>query len=127
MFDSGYALQPVAFGLKFAGAFCGATFLQLELSSKLQAAGVNATAYAAKLASGRTSIIILNKDAEKDLALAVDFGSGNSGEVESELLRAPSLESREAHITRSPQREHLKQGQCELTVPRGTGIRATLI
>ncbi len=127
MFDSGYALQPVAYGLKFAGAFCGATFLQLDLSSKLQAAGVNATAYAAKLASGRTSIIILNKDAEKDLALTVDFGSGNSGAVESELLGAPSLESREAHITRSPQREHLKQGQCELTVPRGTGIRATLI
>jgi hypothetical protein len=34
---------------------------------KLQAAGVNATAYAVKLPGGQTFVIILNKDAAVDL------------------------------------------------------------
>jgi hypothetical protein len=37
-------LEPVAYGLKFAGSFSGGTLLKTEFSTKLQAAGVNATA-----------------------------------------------------------------------------------
>ena len=53
----------------------GASLIQADLTSKLQAAGVNASAYAAKLAGGQTSVIILNKDTENDLALDLDFGA----------------------------------------------------
>ena len=126
-FDSEYALQPVAFGLKFAGAFSGATFLALDLTSKLQASGVNATGYTARLANGRTSVIILNKDSEKDLTLTLDFGTGTAGVLEFETLHAPALDSREAHITRSPQKEHLNHGKFEVTVPRASGMRLALI
>src|SRR5246500_5478080 len=100
-FGSDYALEPVAYGLKFAGSFNGGTLLKTDFSAKLQAAGVNATAYAAKLRGGQTSVIILNKDAGADLEVELDFGRGVSGAVETEILQAPALASREAHITTS--------------------------
>jgi len=126
-FDSRYALQPVAYGFKFASAFCGATFFNLDLTAKLQASGVNATAYAAKLHGGRTSIILLNKDAAKDLALTIEFGAGGSGMVGMETLRAPSLDSREAHISLEAERGHLKQGSYDVTIPHASGLRLTLV
>jgi len=48
-FGSEYLLEPVAYGLKFAGSFSGGTLLKTEFPTKLHDAGVNATAYAAKL------------------------------------------------------------------------------
>src|SRR5580658_7325045 len=48
-FGSDYILEPVAVGLKFAGSLSGGSFLSADLTSNLEAAGVNATAYAAKL------------------------------------------------------------------------------
>ncbi len=125
-FGSDYLLEPVAYGLKFAGSFSGGTLLKTEFSTKLQAAGVNATAYAAKLPGGRTSVIILNKDGLADLELELDFASGMSGATETETLHAPSLDSREAHITASKKFDSLKQGKCTVIVPRATGLRLTL-
>jgi len=119
-------LEPVAYGLKFAGSFSGGTLLKSEFSTKLQDAGVNATAYAAKLPGGRTSVIILNKDAIADLEVELDFGHGVSGAVETEILRAPALDSREAHITTSTKTDSLKEGKCSVTVPHATGLRLTL-
>jgi hypothetical protein len=66
-FGSDYVLEPVAYGLKFAGSFSGRILLKTDFSTKLQDAGVNATAYAAKLPGGHTSVIILDKDAAADL------------------------------------------------------------
>jgi hypothetical protein len=126
-FDSKYELEPVAFGLMFAGSFSGAKFVNVDLSSKLRASGVNATAYAAKFANGKRSVIVLNKDAEKDLALTLDFGSGATGAVESDFLRAPSLDSREAHIVRAPQVIHLDHGRSDVIVPHASGMRLTLV
>ena len=117
-FGSDYVLEPVAYGLKFAGSFSGGTLLKTEFSTKLQAAGVNATAYAAKLPGGQTSVIILNKDAAADLEVELDFGRGMSGVVETETLHAPALDSREAHITTSTKTDSLKQGKCSVTVPQ---------
>jgi hypothetical protein len=125
-FGSEYVLEPVAYGLKFAGSFSGGTLLKTELSTKLQAAGVNATAYAAKLAGGKTSVIILNKDAAADLEVEFDFGRDASGAVQTETLHAPGLDSREAHITTSTKSDSLKQGKCFVTVPHATGLRVTL-
>jgi hypothetical protein len=126
-FGSDYVLEPVAYGLKFAGSFSGGTLLKTEFSTKLQATGVNATAYAAKLPGAQTSVIILNKDAAADLEVELDFGRDASGVVQTETLHAPALDSREAHITTSTKSESLKQGQCAVTVPRGTGLRMAVV
>ena len=125
-FGADYWLEPVAYGLKFAGLFSGATLLQTDFSTKLQAAGVNATAYAAKLPGNKTSVIILNKDAAADLELELDFGRGVSGAVETQTLNAPALDSREAQITAATKTDSLEQVKCTVTVPHATGLRLTL-
>jgi len=125
-FGSDYVLEPVAYGLKFAGSFSGGTLLKTDFSTKLQASGVNATAYAAKLTEGKTSVIILNKDAAADLEVELDFGRDANGVVQTETLHAPALESREAHITTSRKSDSLKQGKCSVTVPHATGLRLTV-
>jgi hypothetical protein len=125
-FGSDHVLEPVAYGLKFAGSFGGGTLLKTEFSTQLQAMGVNATAYAAKLPGGQTSVIILNKDEAADLEVELDFGRGASGAVETEILHAPALDSREAHITTSTKTDSLAQGKYSVSVPHATGVRVTL-
>ena len=125
-FGSDYTLEPVAYGLKFAGSFSGGTLLKTDFSTKLQAAGVNATAYAAKLPGGQASVIMLNKDAATDLEVELDFGRGVSGAVETEILHAPAIDSREAHITTATKTDSLKQGKCSVTIPHAAGLRVTL-
>jgi hypothetical protein len=126
-FDSKYELEPVGYGLKFAGSLSGGSFIKADFASTLQASGVDAAAYAVKLPTGETSVIVLNKDAEKDLELVLDFGSGRTGRVEIETLHAPALDSREAHITRSAKHGRVKQGKCTVPVPHASGLRLTLI
>jgi hypothetical protein len=125
-FGADYVLEPVAYGLKFAGSFSGGTLLKTDFSTKLQDTGVNATAYAAKLAGGHTSVIILNKDATTDLEVELDFGRDTSRVVHTETLHAPALDSREAHITVSTKTDSLKQGKYSVVVPHSTGLRVTL-
>jgi hypothetical protein len=126
-FGSDYVLEPVAYGLKFAGAFSGGTLLKTEFSPKVETAGVNATAYAAKLpGGGKTSVIILNKEAATELEVEADFGGGMNGVMETETLQAPGLESREAHITASTKVGSLKQGKCSVVVPRASGVRLSV-
>jgi len=125
-FGSDYVLEPVAYGLKFAGSFSGATLLKTDFATKLQDTGVNATAYAAKLPGGHTSVIILNKDAASDLEVELDFGRDTSGIVHTETLQAPALDSREAHITTSAKSDSLKRGKCSISVPHATGVRVTV-
>lgn len=125
-FEGKYELEPVAYGLKFAGSFSGATFFSGDLTSTLQASGIDATAYAVQLADRRTSIILLNKDAERDLDLTVDFRNGKSGRVDVETLHAEALDSREAHITPALKPGWLNHGKCIVTVPRATGMKLTV-
>ena len=107
--------------------FSGRTLLKTEFSTKLEAAGVNANAYAAKLPGGQTSVIILIKDAiADDLEVELDFGRDVSGAVETEILHVPALDSREAHITTSTKTDSLKQGKCSVIISRATGLRLTL-
>jgi hypothetical protein len=125
-FGSEYVMEPVAYGLKFAGELSGASFLQGAFTSQLQATGVDATAYAARLPSGHVAVIILNKDAEQNIEVSLDFGTGRTGAVETETLHAPALDSREAHITRSPEAGRLQDGKYTVTVPHATGVCLTL-
>jgi hypothetical protein len=126
-FGSDYVLQPVAYGLKFAGSFSGGTLLKTDFSTKLQDMGINATAYAAKLAGSKTSVIILNKEAATELQVELDFLGNTNGTVETEILQALALDSREAHITASKKTESLKQGKCSVVVPHATGLRVTVV
>ena len=125
-FGSAYRMEPVGFGMKFAGAFSGSTFFNADFTSQIQATGVDATAYAVKLDSGETSVVILNKDAQKDLDLTLDFGTAKAGGVETETLHAPALDSREAYITRLARIGRLRRGKYSVTVPHATGLRLTL-
>ena len=123
MFGDQYTLEPVAYGLMFAVELCGATLVKADLTSQILATGVNATAYAAKMQGGEMAVVILNKDAERDLELTLDFGPSRSGAIETETLHAPALDSREAHITRESKHASLKHGQYAVTVPHASGLR----
>lgn len=123
-FGTQYMREPVAYGLKFAGLLGGGTFLKTNLTEQLQASGVNATGYAAKMPNGAISIIILNKDADRDLDLTVNFGA-KSGAVAIETLNAPALDSREAHITPSAGGK-LQGGKYSLIVRKASGVRMTV-
>jgi hypothetical protein len=125
-FGSEYMMEPVAYGLKFAGTFSGASFFQGDFTSQLQATGVDATAYAAALPSGKVAIIILNKDAERDVEISLDFGKGKTGKVETETMHAAALDSRETQITQLPQPGRLKDGKYTVTIPHATGYCLTL-
>jgi hypothetical protein len=122
-FGDRYSLEPVAHGLRFAGAFAGSTLITTDLTGPLQAAGVDATAYAAKRPGGDVAVVILNKDAERDLDVVLDFGSGRPGTVDTERLQAPALDAREAHVTREPKSGVLRQGKFTVTVPHASGVR----
>lgn len=124
-FGAEYRLEPVAHGLRFAGSFSGSRLFAGDFTAKLQAAGVDATAYAAELPGGKRSIIILNKDLDKDLVVSISFANGTGSGAEVETLLAPSIDSREARIT-SPTRSTLSNGRLEVTVPHASGVRVTL-
>ncbi len=125
-FGSEYIIEPVAYGLMFAGMLSGGSFLRGDFTAKVQATGVNATAYAAILPSGHVAVVILNKDAERDIELTVAFGTRRRGAVDTEILHAPTLESREAHITRSPEGGRLQNGGYTVSVPHATGVSLTV-
>ena len=78
-FGSKYVLEPVACGLNFAGQFGGASFFPSDFASQLQVSGVDASGYAAKLPNGHVDVIILNKDADRDVEVSLDFGTRANG------------------------------------------------
>jgi len=125
-FGDQYTLEPVAYGLKFAGALSGARLVKADLTSQIRATGVNGTAYAAKLPDGAMSVVILNKDALRDLDLTLDFASGKSNSVETEALHAANMDAREAQIIRDPKSGALRQGRFSVTVPHASGMRVIL-
>jgi hypothetical protein len=124
-FGSEYVIEPVGHGLKFAGALSGGHFLPGDLTSKLQATGVDATAYAVILPGGHATVVILNKDAKQDLEVTLDFGK-ETGSVETETLHAPAPDSRKAHITPHSKAGRLKDGKHTVSVPHATGVRLTV-
>ncbi|MGB6194485.1 MAG: hypothetical protein WBF42_18615, partial [Terracidiphilus sp.] len=96
------------------------------LTSQIQRTGVDATAYAARWPDGAISVVVLNKDAARDLELTLDFGAGRSSAVETELLHAPALDAREAQITREPNSGALQHGRHAAIVPHASGMRVTV-
>ncbi len=123
-FGSEYTLEPVAYGLKFAGLLSDATLYQDTLTSQLQAGGVDATGYAGRLPSGATRIVLLNKDATRDLDLRLKVANG-SAPAEVQALRAPGLDSRSAEITTIANPGRMEGGEYRLTLPRASGLCLT--
>jgi hypothetical protein len=125
-FGTEYVLEPVAYGLKFAESFSGGTLYADDFSASLQAVGVDASAYAARLSDGRTSVIVLNKDAEQDLELELEFAAHKAGGATMETLTAPALDSREARLVPQYGGLHLAEGKLRLTVPHAFALRLTV-
>jgi hypothetical protein len=112
-----YLLEPVGYGMKFVGEFAGLTMLPLDFNPGT----VNAIAYAARQTDGKLMVIIINKDEMQDLTLHVP-----PFEVR-EVLTAPSLEAKEAHIlTGSQAASAIKVSSGTLTVPKSTALKITL-
>ena len=125
-FGEEYVLEPVARGLQFAGSLSDARLFSANLSSRLQAAGVNATAYAAESKGKGRSVVILNKDLDKDLAVVLDFAKGKGLAVETVKLYASSVESRDARILPSSKSRLGDDGRYQVSVPRASGVRVTV-
>ncbi len=82
-----YVLEPVAYGLLFAGQFVGGTFVPVDFKPGT----VNATAYAAKMPTGQMLIAVINKDAAQPLHIDVPGYS---------LARRLSASGLDAHAAR---------------------------
>ena len=101
-----YTLEPVAYGMLFAGHFAGATMLPLDFNP----GPVNATAYAAALPTGQRVVAIINKDATH--ALNINLPEYRQGPT----LTAPALDSTQVRLAEP-------SGNRELsTVPPATAV-----
>jgi hypothetical protein len=88
-----YLLEPVAFGMRFAGYFAGASMIPVDFNP----GSVNATAYAAKHADGTTIVAVINKDLSQNLALNLP---GFHAEY---ALTAPTVDARQASLAATTQ------------------------
>jgi hypothetical protein len=84
-----YLLEPVAYGILFAGHFAGATMFPLDFNP----GSVNATAYAATLPTGQRIVAIINKDATR--SLNIDLAGYSLGHT----LTAPALDSTQVQLS----------------------------
>jgi hypothetical protein len=123
-FGKEYVLQPVARGLQFAGSSSGGRLLKTAFTERLQGAGVNATGYGAVLPGGRLSVVLLNKDLDKDIEVLLDFGK--DGTLEVERLQAPAIDSRDSRITQPSRSRVKKNGHYRVGVPHASGVLVTL-
>ncbi len=90
-FNGQYVAEPTFYGLRFAGHLAGGRMLPLTFSP----GAVNATAYAAKLATGQTVVAIINKD--PDHALPIDLAGYSVGRtLTAQSLASRTVEDREA-------------------------------
>jgi hypothetical protein len=88
-----YVAEPVYAGMQFAGVFAGAKMLPVDFAP----GPVNATAYGAKLADGRTAVALINKDRRQPLDLAIEGRWDTLA-----TLTGPALDSTRASFDPSP-------------------------
>ena len=116
-FGSDYVLEPVAYGLKFAGSFSGGTLFEDRVLDEAAGFGSQRNGVCRETAWRATSVIILNKDAAADLEAELDLGRDASGVVQIETLHAPALDSREAHILTSTRTDSSSRASAPLLFP----------
>ncbi len=111
-----YVLEPTGYGMKFVSGFAGGKLLPIEFNP----GAVVATAYAVRRADGKVVLAIFNKDETQPLNLQVPPCTLD------QVLTAPSLTSREAHIVTIDQASSLVRATAgAVTIPAHTA--ATLI
>jgi hypothetical protein len=101
-----YVAEPINYGMRFAGHFAGATMIPIDFNP----GKVNATAYAAKSADGKTMIAIINKDANQPLPIHLP------GYTPALTLSAPALDATHAQLA-----EGSAQGSLS-SVPPATAV-----
>lgn len=121
-FGADYRLQPVALGLKFASLLCGGRIALAGLDEAFALANVNASAYSAEMPSGQKALLILNKDADQDLQIHLEFPGLKDAVAEAKILHATSLQSREASISSVPGKQRIRNGRYTAQLPRASGI-----
>ncbi|MGA7158796.1 MAG: hypothetical protein WBY53_18265 [Acidobacteriaceae bacterium] len=90
-----YVIEPVAYGMLFAGHFAGATTFPIDFNP----GSVNATAYAATLPTGQRIVAIINKDAHQSLNINLP------GYRQGPTLTAPALDSTHVQLA-TPTGDH---------------------
>jgi hypothetical protein len=101
-----YLLEPVAYGMLFAGHFAGSTIIPIDFNP----GPVNATAYAALLPTGQRLVAILNKDATQPLPINLpQFRLGHT-------LSAPTLDSTHVQLFEAKANRELS------TIPPATAV-----
>jgi hypothetical protein len=81
----GFSARPIYYGMLLAGQFAGTKIVKCTLDAQ----GVNATAYAARAASG-LRVAIFNKDEQRGITVQIPSGSN----ARLWRLRAPSVHSK---------------------------------
>ena len=115
--DGAAVAEPVFFGMLFAQQFAGSQMFSIDFKP----GAVNATAYAAKTATGKTLIAILNKD---DAALTVNFPSAIAAHIDT--LTADSLTAHTVRWSGEGKRNHLVRKSASFTVPAASAMLLTL-
>jgi hypothetical protein len=125
-----YLLEPVAYGMMFAGKFAGATMIPIAFDP----GPVNATAYAAIPSEGsRPSgnerlIAIINKDETQELKLQLDLAGFPAQFLSSQTLAAPNLRSTTVTLGIDPAGPRVSQANTPerpippLTVPPASAL-----
>jgi hypothetical protein len=101
-----YVLEPVAYGMLFAGHFAGAITMPIDFDP----GPVNATAYAATLPTGQHIVAIINKDATR--SLNIDLPNYRQGPT----LTAPALDSTHVRLAEPSSNRELS------TIPPTTAV-----
>ena len=110
--NSKYVLEPTGYGIKFVSEFAGGSLLPVDFNP----GSVNATAYAVRRADGKVLVAILNKDESQPLSLKLPPCALH------QVLTAPSLTAREAHILKGSGAAALvKVTAAATTIPASTG------
>ena len=115
--DGKAVAEPVFFGMLFAQQFAGSQMFSIDFKPD----PVNATAYAAKTANGKTLIAILNKD---NVALTVNFPSAIAAHVDT--LTADSLTSHAVRWSGEGMHNRLSRKSTSFTVPAASAMLLTL-
>ena len=106
-----YLLEPSGYGIKFVSGFAGGTMLPVDFNP----GAVNAVAFACRRADGKVLLAVLNKDNAQPVTFSLH------GARLHEVLTAPSLSAKEAHIlTGLPAAKLVKVAAGTVTVPAFT-------